>query len=74
MQPTPKELAQMAKLAQSPAAQALLSLLRQEGGDRFQTALRQASAGDYTQAQASLSEVLASREAQELLQQIQEGL
>lgn len=74
MQPTPKELAQMAKLAQSPAAQALLALLQQEGGDRFQAALRQASAGDYTQAQASLSEVLASREAQDLLRQIQEGL
>lgn len=74
MQPTPKELAQMAKLMQTPAAQALLALLRQEGGAQFQEALRQASAGDYTQAQASLSEVLASSQAQELIRQIQEGL
>lgn len=64
----------MAKLAQSPAAQALLALLRQEGGDQFQTALQQASVGDYAQAQASLSQFLASDQAQALLRQIQEGL
>lgn len=74
MQPTPQELARMAKLAQSPAAQALLAFLQQEGGASFQTALRQASAGDYNQAQASLSQVLASDRAQELLRQLQEGL
>lgn len=74
MQPTPQELAQIAKLAQLPAAQELLTLLQQEGGDGFQAALRQASAGDYTQAQASLSHILVSEQAQDLLRKIQEGL
>lgn len=74
MQPTPKELAQLASLAQSPAGQQLFALLRQQGGDTLDAAMTQAAAGDYAQAQSALSGLLASPEAQALLRQLKERL
>lgn len=74
MQPTPKELAQLASLAQSPAGQQLFALLRQQGGETLDAAMTQAAAGDYTHAQSTLSGLLSSPQAQALLQQLKEHL
>lgn len=71
MNPTPKELEKYAALAQSQQGQALLALLRQQGGARLDTAMAQAAKGDYTAAQAALSGLLASPEAQALLRQLE---
>ena len=49
------DMKELLRLAQSPAGQQLIALLRQRGGDRLSAALAQASAGDYRQAQALLS-------------------
>lgn len=71
MNPTPKELETYAALAQSKQGQALLALLRQQGGARLDTAMAQAAKGDYAAAQAALSALLESPEAQALLRQLE---
>ena len=58
------------RLAQSPAAQQLMSLLRQNGGAGLQEAMSKAAAGDYTQAKQALTELLKDPEARSLLQQL----
>lgn len=60
------------RLARSPAGQQLLALLQQSGGSELQTAITKASTGDYTQAKTTLSALLASQEAQDLLKQLEE--
>ena len=58
------------RLAKSPAGQQLLALLKQSDPQTLQQAVQQANSGNYTQAKASLQEILASPEAQALLQQL----
>lgn len=74
MQPTPQELARLKELALSPAGQALMQLLHQQGGDSLDQAMAQAAGGDYTQAKSTLSGLLASPEAQALLRQLGDSL
>lgn len=72
MQPSP-DMAQLWKLAQSPAGQQLLALLQRSGGSQLQSAVEKASAGDYQDAQRTLSSLLSSPEAQSLLKQLEES-
>ena len=71
MKPTPKDLEKYAALAQSQPGQELLNLLQCQGGTSLDTAMAQAAKGDYTAAQAALSGLLASPEAQALLRQLE---
>ena len=72
MQQSP-DLSQLMKLAQSPAGRQLLALLQRSGGDALQSAVAKASAGDYREAQKTLSSLLSTPEAQALLKQMEEG-
>ena len=58
------------QLAQSPAGQQLLAMLQKNGGKELQDAVVQASAGNYTQAQKTLSALLSTPEAQKLIEQM----
>ena len=58
------------RLAQSPAGQQLLAMLRASDSGRLQQAADQAAAGDFAQASRTLSTLMASPEAQVLLKQL----
>lgn len=74
MKPTPEELEKYASLAQSPAGQDLLHLLRQRGGGQLDDAMAQAAQGDYQAAQAALNTLLTAPEIQALLRQLEAQL
>ena len=67
------DLKELLRLAQSPAGQQLIALLRQRGGDRLPAALVQASAGDYWEARQLLSELLSQEDAQALVRALEAG-
>ncbi|MGM9549447.1 MAG: hypothetical protein ACI3V5_06340 [Faecousia sp.] len=75
MQSTPssKDLAQMMRFAQSPSGQQLLTALQESGGDELCSAIAKAAAGDYSQAQKTISAFLATPEAKKLLSQLEGG-
>ena len=58
------------QLAKSPVGQQLLSLLQRSGGNQVQQAAALASEGNYAEAQAMLSGLLADPEVKALLQQL----
>ena len=66
----PNDFSELLQLAQSPAGQQLIALLQKNGGDTLQSAISKASAGDYTQAQKTISKLLDTPEARQLLQQL----
>ena len=66
----PTDFSSLLQLAQSPAGQQLIALLQRNGGGTLQEAISKASAGDYTQAQKTISALLDTPEAKELLQQL----
>ena len=55
------------RLAQSPAGQQLIAMLQQKDNAKLQQAVTQAKTGDYTLATQTLSAMLSSPEAKELL-------
>ena len=57
-------------LAGSPVGQQLYEFLQQQGGENFQKAMAQASAGDLNAAKQALSQLMANPEARELLQKL----
>lgn len=61
---------QAMQLAQSPAGQQLIALLRSSGGKEFQDAMAKAAAGDYTQAKNLISSMRSDPEMQKLLEQL----
>lgn len=67
------DLSYLMKLARSPAGQQLLALLQSSGGNELQAAISQASKGSYDQAKQTLSALLATQEAQDLLKQLEEN-
>ncbi|HAL88632.1 MAG TPA: hypothetical protein DCO69_05850 [Clostridiales bacterium] len=67
------DMRQLMRLAQSPAGQRLIALLQQRGGERLSAAIALASAGDYQQAQALLSDLLAQEDARSLVKALEEG-
>jgi len=66
------DLNQIMKIAQSPAGQQLLNMLRNQDSQALQTAAQMAAAGNYHQAKSLLSGMLANPEAKELLRQLEE--
>jgi len=65
------DLNQLLKLAQSPAGQQLIRIVQQQGGKELEAAAKKASAGDFSQAQALLSSLLKTPDAQKLLNQLE---
>lgn len=61
---------QAMRMAKSPAGQQLLSLLQSSDGESLRRAMEQAASGDYAAAQKSLSCLLSSDQARELLRQM----
>ena len=64
----PKE--EIMRLAQRPAGQQLIALLRQGDSTQLQQAISQAQSGDYTNASQTLSAMLNSPQAQKLLKEL----
>jgi len=60
------------RFAKSPAGQELIAMLQKADHSQIQKAMSQASAGDYNDAQKTLSQILSSPEAQKLLKQLGE--
>lgn len=66
-------MADAMRLAQSDAGQQLFALLQSTNGQQLQAAMAQASAGNYNEMRQTVQALMASRQAQELLKQLQEG-
>lgn len=58
------------RMAQTPAGQQLLALLKQQDGSRMQQAISQAKAGDHTALEETLRPLLSSPEIRALLRQL----
>lgn len=69
----PNAMKEAARLAKSEAGQQLFSLLKSQDNETLQKAMAQAAAGDYSQMKDTMSALLASPEAQALLQQLGGG-
>lgn len=72
MEQTP-DLNQIMKLAQSPAGQQLLNMLRKQDTQSLQKAAQMAASGNYTQAKSILSSMLTSSEAEQLIKQLEDS-
>ena len=73
MQPMP-DIAALMKLAQSPAGQQLLAMLKSNPNTNLSNIAATAAAGNLEEAKQQLSSALSSREAQELLKQLEKNL
>ena len=58
------------RLAASPTGQKLIAMLQQQGGNEVQSAMEQASAGDYTQAKRIIEALMKDPQAQKLLKDL----
>lgn len=58
------------RMAKSPAGQQLIELLKNADTETVQAAMKHANTGDYSQAKLSLSALLQSDEAKNLLRQL----
>lgn len=58
------------RMAQTPAGQQLIQMLRSHNDQELQTAMDRAAAGDYTAAKQALSAILSNPEAQNLMKQM----
>lgn len=73
MQPMP-DIAALLKIAQSPAGQKLLTLLQSTNAGNLDTIAAAAASGNLDEAKQKLSSLLSSKEAQDLLQQLEKQL
>ena len=73
MQPMP-DIAALMKLAQSPAGQQLLAMLKSNPNTNLSNIAATAAAGNLEEAKQQLSSALSSWEAQELLKQLEKNL
>lgn len=58
------------RMAQTPAGQQLIQMLRSQNSQDLQTAMERAAAGDYAAAKQALSAILSNPDAQKLLSQM----
>ena len=58
------------QLAKSPAGQQLIAMLQQTDATKVQKAADLAKSGDYSQAIASLKDILSTEEGQKLMKQL----
>ena len=65
-------MADAAKMANSPAGKQLLAYLQSTQGNQLQSAMDQAASGNYAQLLKTMRSLMASQEAQTLLQQLKE--
>ncbi len=70
MQPNQEDIRNALRMAQSPAGQQLLQLLRQSGGQELDQAMNQALSGDYRSAKTILNSLLNNPQAMELMKQM----
>ena len=61
---------QAMKLAQSSAGKQLIQLLQLHGGQELRAAMEQAAAGNYNNAQKTISALMQNPEAKKLLEQM----
>ena len=73
MEPIP-DLAALMKIAQSPAGQKLLFMLRSSNGPQLQHIASTAAAGNLEEAKQTISSLLNSKEARDLLKQLENQL
>lgn len=73
MEPIP-DLAALMKIAQSPAGQKLLSMLQSSNGPQLHHIASTAAAGNLEEAKQTISSLLNSKEARELLKQLENQL
>jgi hypothetical protein len=59
------------RLAQSEVGQKLMTLLQSQNATQLQTAMQQASSGDYAQLKKTIGTLMASPEARALLKQLE---
>lgn len=64
------DLSELMKIAGSPAGQELIALIQKNKDEHFEEAMLQARSGDFSQAKEMLSQMLSSKEAQDLLKEI----
>lgn len=65
-----EQIQEAMKLAQSDAGRQLYALLQQTQGQQLQSAMEQASAGNYDAVKKALSTMLSDPQAQKLLKQM----
>ena len=65
-----ESIQQAMKLAQSSAGQQLIKLLQLQGGQELRTAIEQAAAGNYANAEKTISALMQNPEAKKLLEQM----
>jgi len=73
MQPMP-DIATLLKIAQSPAGQQLLSILQSSNAAELDKITAAASSGNMEEAKQKLTGMLSTREARELLKQLEKQL
>ena len=73
MQPMP-DLAALIKIAQSPAGQKLLALLKSNSSAELDSLAATAASGNLEEAKDKISTLLSSQEARELLRQLEKQL
>lgn len=61
------------RMAESPAGQQLLAMLRSRDAGQLQQVIDLAKAGDLAKASASIQSMLSSQQARELLKQMEEN-
>ena len=64
------DLSEIARLAQSVAGKQLIAMFRSQAGSGLASAMEKASAGDYSQLQASVREFMATPQARELAKKL----
>ena len=64
------DFSELMKIANSPAGQELISLVQKNRDEHFDRAMQQAQDGDYSQAQAMLSQILSTPEARDLIKKL----
>ena len=64
------DFSELMKIANSPAGQELISLVQKNRDEHFDRAMQQAQDGDYSQAQAMLSQILSTPEARALMEKL----
>ena len=70
MQPMP-DLTTLLKIAQSPAGKKLLSIIQSSNPAELETATAAAAAGNLEDAKQKISAMLSSKEAQDLLKELE---
>ena len=61
---------QAARLASTPEGQQIMYLIRSQQGANLNSAIAKANAGDYTEFQKSVQQLLSTAEAQKLLKKL----